>query len=171
MVYPYTEVPKEFVVLIFQYALRDVIVPFIIPVEPAFSWQTQYPGHIIIPFLYSFCVNFEQPLTMWLTVLFLSLHILHLASIWDLWVVALMLFVRIAWSCAAITSSSVSLLRLPCFSQLHVSSLLWLSVSPTNCPYSGFSFHYWVFSALRLTLKLVAVFWLAVTSSLTAFYC
>ena len=41
-------------------------------------------------FLYSFCANFEQPLMMWLTVSFLSLHILHLASICDLSMVAWM---------------------------------------------------------------------------------
>ena len=60
MVCSYTEVPKEFVVFIFQYALRDVIVPFIISVEPAFSRQipVDCPGHIIMSFRVLFLCQF-----------------------------------------------------------------------------------------------------------------
>lgn len=59
--------------------------------------------------LYPFCVDFGHSLNIWLTVSSVCLHILHLPYLWDFSIWVLIAFVRIACSCAANISDSVSL--------------------------------------------------------------
>ena len=61
--------------------------------------------------LYSFCANLLHSLMMWLIVSSLSPHSLHLLFCCVLSILALIWFVLMALSCAAIRRGSVSLLR------------------------------------------------------------
>ena len=58
---------------------------------------------------YSFCANFLHSLILWLMVLSLSQHSLHLLFCWVLSILALIWLVLTALSCAAIRRDSVSL--------------------------------------------------------------
>ena len=69
--------------------------------------------------LYS-CANLLHSLIMWLIVSSLSLHSLHLLFCCVLSILALIWFVLMALSCAAIRRNSVSLLRFPFLSQVQV---------------------------------------------------
>ena len=70
--------------------------------------------------LYSFCAYLLHSLIMWLIVSSLSQHDLHLLFSCVLSILALIWFVLMALSCAAIRRDSVSLLRSPFLSQVHV---------------------------------------------------
>ena len=70
--------------------------------------------------LYSFCANLLHSLIMWLIVSSLSPHSLHLLFCCVLSILALIWFVFMALSCAAIRRDSVSLLRFPFLSQVQV---------------------------------------------------
>ena len=70
--------------------------------------------------LYSFCANLLHSLIMWLVVSSLSPHSLHLLFCCILSILALIWFVLMALSCAAIRRDSVSLLRFPFLSQVQV---------------------------------------------------
>ena len=70
--------------------------------------------------LYSFCANLLHSLIMWLIVSSLSPHGLHLLFCCVLSILALIWFVLMALSCAAIRRDSVSLLRFPFLSQVQV---------------------------------------------------
>ena len=70
--------------------------------------------------LYSFCANLLHSLIMWLIVSPLSPHSLHLLFRCVLSILALIWFVLMAWSCAAIRRDSVPLLRFPFLSQVQV---------------------------------------------------
>ena len=70
--------------------------------------------------LYSFCANLLHSLIMWLIVSSLSPHSLHLLFCCVLSILALIWFVLMALSCAAIKRDSVSLLRFPFLSQVQV---------------------------------------------------
>ena len=72
--------------------------------------------------LYSFCANLLQSLIMWLIISSLSPHSLHLLFCCVLSILALIWFVLMALSCAAIRRESVSLLRFLFLSQERVSS-------------------------------------------------
>ena len=66
---PHNEVPKKFVIVVFQYTLRDMVIPFISPFKPAFC-SRQNPADCLIatlscPLLNSFSTNFGRALTMW----------------------------------------------------------------------------------------------------------
>ena len=63
--------------------------------------------------LYSFCANLLHSLIMWLIVSSLSPHSLHFLFCCVLSILALIWFVLMALSCAAIRRDSVSLLRFP----------------------------------------------------------
>ena len=70
--------------------------------------------------LYSFCANLLHSLIMWLIVSSLSPHSLHLLFCCVLSILALIWLVLMALCCAAIRRDSVSLLRFPFLSQVHV---------------------------------------------------
>ena len=70
--------------------------------------------------LYSFCANLLHSLIMWLIVSSLSPHSLHLLFCCVLSILALIWFVLMALSCAAIRRDSVSLLRFPFLNQVQV---------------------------------------------------
>ena len=70
--------------------------------------------------LYSFCENLLHSLIMWLIVSSLSPHSLHLLFCCVLSILALIWFVLMALSCAAIWRDSVSLLRFPFLNQVQV---------------------------------------------------
>ena len=70
--------------------------------------------------LYSFCANLLHSFIMWLIVSSLSPHSLHLLFCCVLSILALIWFVLMALSCAAIKRDSVSLLRFPFLSQVQV---------------------------------------------------
>ena len=76
--------------------------------------------------LYSFCTNLLHSLIMWLIVLSLSPHSLHLLFSCVLSILALIWLFLMALSCAAIWSDSVSLLRFPFLSQVQV---FWCEMS------------------------------------------
>ena len=83
-----------------------------------FVWSNWNFLHIILPTqsclaLYSFCANLLHTLIMWLIVSSLSPHSLHLLFCCVLSILALIWFVLMALSCAAIRRDSVSLLRFP----------------------------------------------------------
>ena len=70
--------------------------------------------------LYSFCANLLHSLIMWLIVSSLSLHSLHLLFCCVLSILALIWFILMALSCAAIRRDSISLLRFPFLNQVQV---------------------------------------------------
>ena len=69
--------------------------------------------------LYSFCANLLHSLIMWLIILSLSPHSLHLLFCCVLSILTLIGLVLMALSCAAIRRDSVSLLRFPFLSQVQ----------------------------------------------------
>ena len=84
--------------------------------------------------LYSFCANLLHSLVMWLIVSSLSPHSLHLLFCCVLSILALIWLVLMALSCAAIRRDSVSLLRFPFLSQVHVSWCEMLFISSLKRP-------------------------------------
>ena len=72
-----------------------------------FQWITLPTQSCLV--LYSFCANLLHSLTMWLMVLSLSPHSLHLLFCCVLSILALIWLVLMALSCAAIRKDSVSL--------------------------------------------------------------
>ena len=70
--------------------------------------------------LYSFCANLLHSLIMWLIVLSLSPHSLHLLFCCVLCILALIWLVLMALSCASISRDSVSLLRFPFLNHVQV---------------------------------------------------
>ena len=70
--------------------------------------------------LYSLWANLLHSLIMWLIVLSLSPHSLHLLFCWVLSILALIWLVLMVLSCPAIRRDYVSLLRLPFLSQVQV---------------------------------------------------
>ena len=72
--------------------------------------------------LYSFCANFLHSLIMWLIVSSLSPHSLHLLFCWVISILALMWFVLMVLSCAAIRRDFVSLLKFPFLGKVQVFS-------------------------------------------------
>ena len=75
---------------------------------------------ITLPTLYSFCANLLHSLIMRLIVSSLSPHSLHLLFCCILSILALIWFVIMALSCAAMRRDSVSLLKFPFLSQVQV---------------------------------------------------
>ena len=81
--------------------------------------------------LYSFCANLLTSLIMWLIVSSLSPHSLHLLFCCVLSILALISFVLMALSCAAIRRDSFSLLWFPFLSQVQV---FWLFIRRLKRP-------------------------------------
>ena len=90
--------------------------------------------------LYSFCISLLHPLIMSLMVSSLSPHNLHLLLFCVLSILALLWLVLLALFCAATKRNSVSLLRFPFPSHLHIFSCVMLLVSQLKCQQSYFLF-------------------------------
>ena len=85
-----------------------------------FLWITLPTQSCLV--LYSFCANLQHLLIMWLMVLSLSPHNLHLLFCCVLSILTLIWLVFMALFCAAIRGDSVSLLKFPFLSQVQVFS-------------------------------------------------
>ena len=92
--------------------------------------------------LYSFCANLLHSLIMWLIVSSLTPHTLHLLFCCVLSILALIWFVLMALSCAAIRRDSVSLLRFPFLSQVQVFWCEMLFIRRLKRPLSCFPSHF-----------------------------
>ena len=114
--------------------------------------------------LNSFCANLLHSLIMWLVVLSLSPHNLHLLFSCVLSILALMWLVLMALFCATIRRDSVSLLRLPFLSHVYIFSCETLLVSCLKCPSNCFSSHF-------CFLIIVVLFLVAVISLPPCFLC
>ena len=134
---------------------------------PAVQTDVSTPKSFKLPFNRNGTV-LKAPNTIGTTLVFTS-HIL-LSSLVRFWYFsASFSFTPLSSGIATSIIWQLFLLLLTSTKSCLLASMWWSSVPVTNCPHSGFSFHSWVFSALLLTLKLVAVSWLPVTSSLIAF--
>ena len=120
--------------------------------------------------LYSFCVNLLHSLIMWLMVLSLSPHSLHLLLCCILSILALIWLVLMALFCAAIRRDSVSLLRFPFLSQVQVLSCEMLFISRLKSSWSSFSSHiYFLVIVILLSIVLLVSFLMAVISPFSCF--
>ena len=106
--------------------------------------------------LYSLFANLLHSLSMWLIVLSLSPHSLHLLFCCVLSILALIWFVLMALSCAAIRRDSVSLLRFPFLSQVQVFTEIWVT-SSLVCS-SGLYSVFWPIPGMLLLLLLLLEF-------------
>ena len=104
--------------------------------------------------LYSFCANLQHSL-VWLMVLSLSPHSLHLLFCYVLSILALIWLVLMALFCAAIWGDSVSLLKFSFFSHVHVFLCEMFFISRLKYPWSCFSSQ---FCFLVIVILLVFVF-------------
>ena len=115
-------------------------VPFVRMVKlkflPNFQWILLPTQSCLV--LYSFCGNLLHSLIMWLIVMSLSLHNLHLLFYCILSILALIWLFFIALFYAAIRRDSVSLLRFPFLSHVHVISWEILFISRLKRPLSCF---------------------------------
>ena len=84
--------------------------------------------------LYSGCANLLHSIIIWLMISSLSPHSLHLLFCWVLSILALIWFVPMALSCAAIRRDSVSLTKFPFLSHVQVLSCEILFICPLNRP-------------------------------------
>ena len=89
--------------------------------------------------LYSFCANLPHSVIMWLIVLSLSPHNLHLLFCWVLSNLGLIWLVLMAFFYVAIRRDSVSLLKSPFLGHVHVFSCEILLISRLKRPWSCFS--------------------------------
>ena len=97
------------------------------------------------PVLYSFCANLQHLLIMWLAVSFLSSHSLHLLFCCILSILTLIWLVLMALFCAAVRRDSVSLLRFPFLSHVHVFSCDMLLISRLKRPYNYYYYYYYYY--------------------------
>ena len=114
--------------------------------------------------LYSFCSNLLHSLIMWLMVSSLSPHNLHLLFCCVLSILALIWLVLIALFYAAIRRNSVSLLRFPYLSRVHVFSCE-MFISRLKSPLSHFFPHFcFLVIVVLLSLELSVLFLAAAIS-------
>ena len=104
--------------------------------------------------LYSFCANLVHSLIMWLMVLYLPLHSLHLLFCCVLSILALIWFVLMALFCAAIRRDSVFLLKFPFLSHVLISSCEMLFISHLKHPWICFPSHF-CFQVVVIVLSIV----------------
>ena len=112
--------------------------------------------------LYTLCANLLHSLIMWLIVSSLSPHSLHLLFCWVLSILALIWFVLMALSCAAIRRDSGSLLRFPFLSQVQVSWCEMVFIS-------RFAHFYFLVIVILLPIVLSVSFLMDVISSRSYF--
>ena len=120
--------------------------------------------------LYSFCANLLHSLIMWLMVSSLSPHSLHLLFCCVLSILAFIWLVLMVLSCAAIWRDSVSLLRFPFLSQVHVFCCKMLVIRRLKRPESCFSSHFCFLVVVILSsIVLTVSFLMAVISPRSCF--
>ena len=104
----------------------------------------------------SLCANLLHSLIMWLIVSSQLPHNLHLLFCYVISVRALIWLVLISLFCAAIRRDSVSLLRFPFLSHVHV--FLWTLISRFKCSLSCFSSHFCFLINVVLLVLMLSVF-------------
>ena len=114
--------------------------------------------------LYFFCVNFVHSLIMWLIVSSLSAQNLHLLFCCVLSIISLVWLVLMALFCAAMRIDSVSLLRFPFLSNVHVFSYEMLLISHLKRPWSRFYSHFCFLVIVVLLLLLLLLWWFETVS-------
>ena len=115
--------------------------------------------------LYSFCTNLLHLLIMWLMVSSLSPYNLHALFCCVLSILALILLVLMALFCAAIRRDSVSLLKFPFLSHVHVLSCEMLFISHLKQLWSCFSSYFsFLVCVILLSIVLSVLFLMAVIS-------
>ena len=120
--------------------------------------------------LYSLCANLLHSLIIWLMVSSLSPHSLHLLFFGVGSILALKWLVLIALSCAAIRRDSVSLLKFPFRSHVHVLSCEILFMSRLKRPWSCFPSHVcFLVIVILLFIVFLASFLVAVMSPPSCF--
>ena len=107
--------------------------------------------------LYSFCASLLHSLIMWLIVSSLSPYNLHLLLCCASSILALIRLGLMTLLCSAISSDSVSLLKLPFLADVNVFSYEMSLVSRSKCPYI-FSSHFCVVVVLFLYFILFFIF-------------
>ena len=103
---------------------------------------------------------------MWLIVSSLSPHNLYLLFCCVLPILALIWLVLMALFYASIRSDSVSLLKFPFLSHIHVFSCEMLLVSRLKCPYGCFSSHFCFLTISVLLIHVLSVLFLVAIISL-----
>ena len=126
-------------------------------------WPTQS-----CPVLYSFCANLLHSL-MWLMVSSLSPHSLYLLYCCVLSIIALIWLILMALFCAALRRYSVSLLKFPLLSPVHVFSCELLFISHSKRPSSCFSSHFSFPVVILLSVLLSVSFLMALISHPSCF--
>ena len=122
--------------------------------------------------LYSFCANFLHSLIMCLIVSSLSAHNLHLLFYCVLFILALIWVVLMALFCAAIIiRGSVSFLRFPFLSHVHVFSCDISLVILLKRPQNYFSSHFCFLVIVVPLVFVLVVLFLVVAISLLPCYC
>ena len=165
------KIQEVFVCVILQDIFCVVNIPFVRMVK--FQFLSQFPvDNLHQPQLYlvlfSFCANLRHSLIMWMMVSSQSQHNPHLLFC------CLIYFrfdmVGLYNVCAAIRRNSVSLLRFPFLSHVHVFPCEIALVSRLKRPQSYFRFHFCflVIVVLRILVSL-ALFLVAVISLLPCF--
>ena len=120
--------------------------------------------------LYSFCSNLLHSLIMWLLVLSLSPHSLHLLFCCVLSILTLIWLVLTVLSCAAIRRNSVSFLKFLFLSHVYVLSCEILFICRLNRPQSCFPSHFcFLVIAILLSIVLSVLFLMAVMSPPSCF--
>ena len=108
--------------------------------------------------LYSFWANLLHSIIMWLLVSSLSQSNLHLLFSCVLSILTLIWLVLMALFCAAIWRDSVSLLRFPFLSQVHVFSCEILHTKSFKTPIELFSSHFHFLVVILLVFMLSVLF-------------
>ena len=136
MIRLYLKIPEELASLILQDRFWVVHIPFIRMVK--FRLLAQFPvdhlTHPVVSSLKFFYVNLLHSLVMWLIVSSLSHHNQHLLFCCVLSILALIWLVLMALFCAVIRRDSVSLLRFPFLSHVHIFSFEMSLVSRLKRP-------------------------------------
>ena len=122
--------------------------------------------------LYSFCVNLLHSLIVWLIVSSLSPYNQHLLFCCVLSIFFLIWLVLTALFCAAIRRDSVSLLKFPFLTHVHVFSCEMSLVNRLKLPQKCFSSHFcFLVIVVPLVLVLSVLFLVAVISPPSCFLC
>ena len=117
------------------------------------------------PVLYSFCANLQHSLIKWFMVSSLSPHSLYLLFCCFLSIPAFIWLVLMAFFYTIIKRDSVSFLRLPFLSYVHVFWLEMLLISHLKRPWNCFCSHFcFLVIVVQLVLVLFVLYLVAVIS-------
>ena len=136
-----------------------------------FQLLAQFPvDHVAHSVVSSLCANLLHSLIIWLIVSSLSPHNLHLLFCCILSILVLDIVFMILF-CVAIRRDSVSLLRFPFLSHIHIFSSEISFVCRLNCPYSCFPHFYFLIILVQSMIVLSVLFLAAVISLPPHFLC